>query len=123
MSYMLGGNSPFLIAKTDGSIFRYSTAHSEEEMIELYEEENLIWQLFIVDESFKDLQKMSSLRKTLGWSMHELNERRKQDNRLVNNGSYKKLLSIQQVLQENNIQTEIRVSKAYEALLKIDKSA
>lgn len=122
-SYMLGGNSPFLIAKTDGNIFQYSTSYSEEEMIELYEEENQIWQLFVIDESFKDLKKMSYLRKILCWSLHELNECKKQDNRLVNSGSYRKLLSIQQVLQENNIQAEILVSKEYEPLLQTGKSA
>lgn len=117
MELMIGGNSPFMIAKLDGSMAQYATCYSEEQMIELYEEENHIWQLIMADDSYSDMKKVMRLRKVLGWTMQELDERRKQKNYLIASGGQEKLLPIQQTLKRNDIQSEIVVSEKYRVLV------
>jgi len=117
INYLVGGNSPFLISKLDGTIYQYSTGYSVEQMIELYEDENNCWQLILTDESLKDSKKLSILRQTLDWTMSELNEHRKQNNLILKSGNQKKLLAIQQTLQTSVIMTEIKVNEVFKTLI------
>lgn len=107
MGYALGGNAPLFIAKTNGQVSTYRTGLSIAGMIEEYEEEFHIWQLVLLTNIYADIGKLHSLKRTLVLSINDIADYKQNKKMILDKGSEKRLLNLQQLLKKEDIQTEV----------------
>lgn len=113
VSHALAGNGPLFISKLDGSLSRYMTGLSEEEMIDLYEEERRIWSLYLSASVYHDIKKLSSLKNVMAWSLEQLSFSKKENITELHSGSLRKAEELKCLLEAENIETTIVLDPIY----------
>ncbi len=103
INHAIGGNGPLFVSKLDGKISNYRTGLSIEGMIDEYEEENKIWLLTLIDDTFTNTTKMLSFRQTLGLTISEIVGFKKNTKAVFESGSRTRLEKIQSQLSLKDI--------------------
>jgi len=107
--FLVGGNGPLFISKTNGQIASFRTGLSIDEMIDQYEEENNYWHLTLNQKMLLNVNQFLAIRKLLHWSITQLSDFKKSTNNIVEIGSKRRLLAIQEQLALENIKTNIEL--------------
>jgi hypothetical protein len=107
INHAIGGNGPLFVSKLDGQISNYRTGLSIEGMIDEYEEENKIWRLTLTDDIFKDTNKTLAFRETLGFTIPEIANFKKNTTTAFESGARTRLAKIQNQLASKDISTSL----------------
>ena len=107
INHAIGGNGPLFVSKLDGQISIYRTGLSIEGMIDEYEEDNKIWSLTLTDDIFTDTNKTLAFRQTLGLTIPEIADFKKNTTTAFESGARTRLVKIQNQLSLKNIATSL----------------
>lgn len=107
--FLVGGNGPIFISKTNGQIASFRTGLSIDEMIDQYEEENNYWHLTLNQKMLLNVNQFLAMRNLLHWSIAQLSDFKKSTNNVIEIGSKRRLLAIQEQFALENIKTDIQL--------------
>lgn len=108
--YAIAGNCPIMVDKQTGKHTEYGSAYSLEKMIELYEEEESIWTLFLTESNVLDSTKLLLLKSKIGLSNDKLMQLKKNITVPFDKGSELRLRLLKKELLEIGLESEIKLS-------------
>jgi hypothetical protein len=108
--YAIAGNSPIIVDKQTGKQTQYGSSYSLEKIIELYEEEQKIWNLILIGNNLFDNTKLLLLKTKLGLSNEKLMQFKKNITSPFDKGSELRLTLLKKELSEIGIETELKLS-------------
>ncbi|KUJ61169.1 hypothetical protein AR687_14665 [Flavobacteriaceae bacterium CRH] len=103
--YLIAGNSPIIVNKKTGKQTSYPSAYNE--IMELYEEEENIYNLVLTDSNLLNNSKLLLLKDKMKFSYEKLMGVKKEKNFCIDKGSQSRLTSLQIELLKIGIETEL----------------
>lgn len=110
IQYAIAGNSPIIIDKRTGKQTQYSSAYNLEETIELYEEEENIWNLVLKGNNIYDNGRLLLLKNKFNLSNDKLIQLKRNTMFSFEKGSKLRLTKLKKDLLEIGIETELKLS-------------
>lgn len=107
--FLVGGNGPLFISKTNGQVASFRTGLSIDEMIDQYEEENNCWHLILNQKMSLNVNQFLAMRQLLHWSITQLSDFKKSTNNVIEFGSKRRLLAIQEQFALENIKADVQL--------------
>jgi hypothetical protein len=112
MNKAIAGNGPLFISKLDGQISTYRAGLSFDGMIEEHEEKNNLWIISLIDTL--DSSSFLAMKRILNWTQGQLIEFRKNNPKIVDRGSKRRLAQIQSNLDSAHIITALTLDNNYQ---------
>lgn len=116
ISYAFAGNSPLFVSQINGTFVRYSSRFGIDEMIDIYEEKNKIWNLQLITDIYSNTQKLHQFKELTGSSLADISRLKLVKQMNVDSGSKNRLSMLKSKLEVKEILSKININPLYDGV-------